>query len=36
MSPQFDLFGARREVAKARAEGFFGDFVFGARRGGNA
>src|SRR5262245_53282911 len=26
----------RREVAKARAEGFCNDFVFGARRGGNA
>jgi hypothetical protein len=26
----------RREVAKARAEGFYNDFVFGARRGGNA
>jgi hypothetical protein len=26
----------RREVAKAQAEGFHNDFVFGARRGGNA
>ena len=26
----------RREVAKAQAEGFCNDFVFGARRGGNA
>jgi hypothetical protein len=26
----------RREVAKARAEGFCSDFVFGARKGGNA
>ena len=26
----------RREVAKAQAEGFRNDFVFGARRGGNA
>ena len=26
----------RREVAKARAEGFCNDFVFGAHRGGNA
>jgi hypothetical protein len=26
----------RREVAKARAEGFCSDFVFGARRGGSA
>jgi hypothetical protein len=26
----------RREVAKARAEGFCSDFVFGACRGGNA
>jgi len=26
----------RREVAKARAEGFCEDFIFGARKGGNA
>ena len=26
----------RREVSKARAEGLYEDFVFGARRGGNA
>jgi hypothetical protein len=28
--------GVRREVAKAQAEGFCNDFVFVARRGGNA
>jgi hypothetical protein len=48
MSPQFDvprdlrMFAetlakrVRRDVAKARAEGFCADFVFGARKGGTA